>query len=450
MILSKRKLLIAGAMGLVSVAPAQERPNIIIIYADDMGYGDLSCYGGDFVPTPNIDRIGAEGIRFTHYYTSAPVSSPSRAGLTTGMFPCRLHINTYLSDRKMNRNCEQEDFLREEAPSMARTLKAAGYKTGHFGKWHMGGGRDVKNAPGIPQYGFDEYVSTWESPDPDPHITATNWIWSDKDEIKRWDRSAYFVDKTIDFLKRNATSGQPCFVNLWTDDVHTPWVPDEASAAANRDYWERKVNFAPVLAELDKQVGRLLQFLEESGLDKNTLVIFSSDNGPAPSFAGTRAGHLRGTKNSLYEGGIRMPMMACWPGKIKPGQVDSTSVICAVDFFPSLCKIGKATVKTNHKQDGKDVSRALLGEKAYARTTPLFWDFGRNGHFGSPKGRDKSPHLAVREKNWKLLVNSDGSGMELYDIATDPQETNNVAEKNPKLAGKLKKEVIEWYTSAIK
>lgn len=444
--LNKKNLVLASALGLVAAVQAQEKPNILIIYADDMGYGDLSCYGGNFAKTPNLDRLAADGLRFTQYYSSAPVSSPSRVGLTTGMFPSRWRINTFLNGRKANRNCEQADYLDASAPSIARAMKNAGYSTGHFGKWHMGGGRDVQDAPGIPQYGFDEYVSTWESPDPDPVITASNWIWSDKDSIKRWDRTGYFVDKTIDFLKRH--KGEPCFVNLWPDDVHTPWVPDEAAGAAHKG-WESKVNFSPVLAELDKQVGRLLAFLKESGLDKNTLVIFSSDNGPAPSFQSTRSGYFRGTKNSLYEGGIRMPMIVRWPGVVKAGQVDSVSVICAVDFYPTLCKIAGASVVTDQEQDGQEVSKALLGQKAYKRKAPLFWDFGRNQHFNFPAGRDRSPQLAVREKNWKLLVNSDGSRMELYDMSRDPRETTNVAEQNPKIAAKLKNQVINWYKTQV-
>lgn len=444
--LNKKNLVLAGALGLVTAVQAQEKPNILIIYADDMGYGDLSCYGGNFAKTPNLDRLAADGIRFTQYYSSAPVSSPSRVGLTTGMFPSRWRINTFLNGRKANRNCEQADYLDASAPSIARAMKNAGYSTGHFGKWHMGGGRDVQDAPGIPQYGFDEYVSTWESPDPDPIITASNWIWSDKDSIKRWDRTGYFVDKTIDFLKRH--KGEPCFINLWPDDVHTPWVPDEAAGAAHKG-WESKVNFSPVLAELDKQVGRLLAFLKESGLDKNTLVIFSSDNGPAPSFQSTRAGYFRGTKNSLYEGGIRMPMIVRWPGVVKAGQVDSLSVICAVDFYPTLCKIAGASKVTDQVQDGQEVSKALLGQKIYKRKAPLFWDFGRNQHFNFPAGRDRSPQLAVREKNWKLLVNSDGSRMELYDMSRDPRETTNVAEQNPKIAAKLKNQVINWYKTQV-
>ncbi len=216
--------------GLIASVPAlardtytnEEKPNILIIYTDDMGIGDLSCYNTGWTKTPNLDQIASEGLIINNYYSAAPVSSASRVGLTTGMFPLQWGgINTYLSDKKHNSNCEQFDYLSTSAPSMARILKDAGYNTGHFGKWHMGGGgRDVKNAPQITEYGFDEYISTWESPDPDPVITGSNWIWSDKDEVKRWSRTAYFVDKTLDFLSRH--KGEPCFVNLWPDDMHTP------------------------------------------------------------------------------------------------------------------------------------------------------------------------------------------------------------------------------------
>ena len=199
------------------------KPNILFILTDDMGYGDVGCYGGKFAPTPNLDRLARDGIRFTQYYSVSPICSPSRAGVTTGMFPARWNITSFLQTRKGNRACEQADFLDPQAPSLARTLKAAGYATAHFGKWHMGGGRDVTNAPPFAAYGFDEHAGTWESPEPHPDITATNWIWSPHDKVKRWDRTAFFVDKTLDFLRRH--KGQSCYVNLWPDDTHTPWCP---------------------------------------------------------------------------------------------------------------------------------------------------------------------------------------------------------------------------------
>ena len=205
-------------------AIAAEKPNIILIYIDDMGFADLKCFGGPY-QTPNIDQLAKEGIRFSQYYSACPISSPSRVAVTTGMYPARWGINTFLQTKSGNANAEQNDFLNSAAPSLARSLKQNGYATAHFGKWHMGGGRDVYNAPAITSYGFDEFSSTWESPDPDPKLTSTNWIWADSDEVKRWDRTAYFVDKTLDFLSRNK-GNKPCYINLWPDDVHTPFVFD--------------------------------------------------------------------------------------------------------------------------------------------------------------------------------------------------------------------------------
>ena len=230
-----------------AAAKSDSRPNIIFLLTDDMGYGDVGCYGGEFVPTPNIDRLAKEGTKFTQFYVASPVCSPSRTGCLTGMYPARWRITNFLQTREGNRASEQADFLDPKAPSIARTFKQAGYTTGHFGKWHMGGGRDVTNAPPFSAYGFDEHASTWESPEPDPNITATNWIWSAYDKVKRWDRSAYFVEKTLDFLRRHR--GQPCYVNLWPDDVHTPWVPEGSDIARRRrEADESEPNFKAVLA----------------------------------------------------------------------------------------------------------------------------------------------------------------------------------------------------------
>lgn len=399
--MDKRNLMLPVMVACGMPGFSQEKPNIIIVNVDDMGYSDPSCYGGDYVETPNIDRMAAEGIRFTQFYTSCPISSPSRTGLTTGMYPTRWGITTFLQDRAGNAANEQNDFLDPSAPSMARALKAGGYATGHFGKWHMGGGRDVKNAPSITRYGFDEYSSTWESPDPDPKLTSSNWIWAPTDEVKRWNRTAYFVDKTLDFLSRN--KGKPCFVNLWPDDVHTPWVYENDEASQR----ESAESFSIVLKELDNQIGRLMQGLKDLGIDDNTIVIFTSDNGPAPAFDGHRTNSLRGQKGTLYEGGIRMPFIIRWPGVIEPGQVNGQSVLCAVDLFPSLCAIVGADLPSEYRLDGVDMSATLLGKEQAVRESPLFWEFGKT------KKDRVSPHIAVREGDWKLLVNADGSSVEL-------------------------------------
>ena len=426
------------------------KPNIIFLLTDDMGYGDVGCYGGEFVPTPNIDRLATEGTKFTQFYVASPVCSPSRAGFLTGMYPARWRITNFLQTRAGNRKSEQADFLDPKAPSIARTLKAAGYVTGHFGKWHMGGGRDVTNAPPFREYGFDEHAGTWESPEPDPNITATNWIWSAQDKVKRWDRTAYFVDKTLDFLKRH--KGQPCYVDVWPDDVHTPWVPEAAykekhAGDDNAPNYESLANFKAVLREYDKQVGRLIAGLKELGIDDKTILIFSSDNGPLPTFRGKRAGGLRGSKISLYEGGDREPLIVRWPGHFPAGRVDDKTVISAVDFFPIFCKLTGAPLPAGPAFDGEDLTDSFFG-KQLLRQKPLFWEYGRNESFGYPRNpHDRSPNVAMRDGKWKLLVNANGSDLQLYDLDADRNETKNVAEANPEVAKRLSEAALQWRKS---
>jgi arylsulfatase A-like enzyme len=425
-----------------AAAPAPAKPNILFVLSDDMGYGDIGCYGGQFAPTPNLDRLAREGIRFTQYYSPSPICSPSRTGATTGMFPARWHLTSYLQTRAGNQTCEQADFLDPAAPSLARTLKAAGYATGHFGKWHMGGGRDVTNAPRFAAYGFEEHAGTWESPEPHPDITATNWIWSPQDKVKRWDRTAFFVDKTLDFLRRHRD--QPCYVNLWPDDVHTPWVPSQERLGLYPTGPEDERKFRAVLDEYDRQMGRLFAGLKELGLEGRTLIIFASDNGPLPSFRGSRSGGLRGSKLSLYEGGIRLPFIVRWPGHVPGGRVDEQTVVAGTDLFPSVCAIAGVKLPKDAAFDGENLSAAWLGHPT-TRAKPLFWEYGRNTNsFAYPRGADRSPNIAVREGDWKLLVNANGSDAQLYDLKADPREAHNVAQANPELAARLKEKALAW------
>ncbi len=439
----KYSLLVFTAL-IYNLSFAQQKPNVIIILTDDMGYSDIGCFGGNFVPTPNIDRMAKMGTKFTQYYSAAPICSPSRTSLLTGMYPARWNFTTFLAFTKDNRAAEQANYLNPNAPSIAQMFKQAGYKTGHFGKWHMGGGRDVNNAPGFEKYGFDEHISTYESPDPDPLITATDWIWSDKDSIKRWDRTKYFVDKTLAFMK--AHKGEPCYVNLWPDDVHTPWVPNTGEAYTGKFPLNPKEEkaFKLVLKEYDKQIGRLLDGLKEMGLDKNTIVIFTSDNGPLPSFRGSREAGLRGSKLSLYEGGIRMPFIIDWPGHIPANSVDSVSVINSTDLLPSLLSMANVKLPENYKGDGEDRSLVFKG-KPSERKKDMFWEYGRNETaFNFPPGRDKSPNLAIRSENWKLLLDYGKDNVELYNLATDQYENKNVAKENPEIVKRLKSELLKW------
>ncbi len=438
-------LALSAALLSWSFTKAAEQPNILFILTDDMGYGDVGCYGGRFVPTPHIDQLAREGTRFTEFYVASPVCSPSRTGFLTGCYPARWKITNFLNTRARNRASEQVDFLDPKAPSMARTLKAAGYATGMFGKWHMGGGRDVTNAPPFREYGFDEHASTYESPEPDPNLTGTNWIWSAHDRIKRWDRSAYFVDKTLDFLQRH--QNQPCYVNLWPDDVHTPWVP-QGTDLNKHHYPEKESTLKPVLAEYDKQIGRLMAGLKELKLDQNTIVIFTSDNGPLPTLNNARTRGLRGAKDSLYEGGTREPLIVRWPGHAPAGRVDGQTIMNAVDFFPTFCKLAGTPIPHDIKLDGEDLSASFSGHRA-ERKLPMFWEYGRNETFGYPREYpgQRSPNLAIRDQNWKLLVNADSTDVQLYDLASDRNETRNVAARNPEVTERLTQTLLHWRKS---
>ncbi len=436
--------LICGASGF---AQEQVKPNIIILLTDDLGFGDIGCYYNVYA-TPHIDRLATEGVMFTNYYTAAPICSPSRAGLLTGISPAKLNFTTFLHTRKANKAAEQADYLDTTVWSMAKLLRDHGYATAHYGKWHLGGGRDVTDAPNFDQYGFDDWAGTYESPAPDPLLTAADWIWSDQDSIKRWNRTSYLIDKTLEFLAKN--KDQPSFVNLWIDDVHTPWVPGDDSIGRYPTKPNEEKSFIAVLTELDKQVGRLMEGLQALGIDQNTLVIFTSDNGPMPNFRQDRSAGLRGSKLSLYEGGIRVPFIARWPQKIAKGRVDSTSVLAAIDLLPSLSALAGIKVPQEIKQrfDGEDRSTALL-EKASSRATTLFWEYGRSDTaFNFPQGRNRSPSLALREGHWKFLMNVDRSRPELYDLRTDSAENRNLVTQYPELVKRFGDLLINWRRSS--
>ncbi len=444
-------LILAG-----SQSGAATKPNVLFILVDDLGWGDLASNGGAGVPTPHMDRLASAGTRFTQFYVAAPICSASRCGFITGQFPGRWRITSFLQTRAGNRQCEQADFLEASAPSFVRAFKNAGYATAHIGKWHLGGGRDVTDAPKFAAYGYDVGLGTYESPEPAAPLGLKSVPWSGETEpqqVKRHDRTRWMVDGALAFAKNN--SSQPWLVNLWLDDVHTPFVPsDEQKAGAGEG--TGTAEYRAILRETDRQVGRLLDGLRALGVDQSTLVILSGDNGPQPSFDHARTAGLRGMKWSLYEGGIRTPLVACWPGIIPAGRVDETAVIGAVDFFPTLCGLAGVPPPDGVSFDGEDLSATWKGGKQ-TRTKPLFWEYGRKPNpAGAGKVRafpypnepgSKSPNVAVRDGGWKLLINADGTGAELYDLAADRNETHNLASEKEEIASRLRASALAWRKS---
>jgi arylsulfatase A-like enzyme len=426
-------------------AAESTRPNVIVILVDDFGWGDIGCYGNTLVKTPHLDQMAKEGTSFKQFYAASPICSPSRCGLLTGQSPARWRITSYLQKREGNRACEMADFLDPAAPTMPRVLHDAGYATAHIGKWHLGGGRDVDNAPKFAAYGYDRGLGTWESPEPHPDLTSTDWIWAKSDKVPRHERTAWMIDQTLAFMKDNPS--KPCFVNLWLDDTHTPYVPSDEQLAEVPGYAKRPElkKYVAVMTELDRQIGRLLAELRARKLDDQTLVILYGDNGALPTFEQVRVGGLRGSKLSLYEGGIRVPCLAWGPGHVAAGKVDESTVLTAFDLLPSLSKICHAALPKDYASDGEDLSLALLGQPT-PRQRPIFWEYGRNDKsFAYPKdAKHRSPTLAMREGDWKLLVNADGSGAELYNLAKDRNEEKNQAGEQPERVRTMTNAILAW------
>lgn len=427
-------------------ASAAALPNIIFILADDLGWGDLKCYGNLEIETPGLDRLAAEGTLFTQFYVNSPVCSPSRTSFMTGQFPARYSIHSYLfDDPAENKSRGMPNFLNPTALMLPRLLQGAGYATAHFGKWHLGSTRD---APSPGAYGIGIHKTTASIGGPK--------LLSKKDPYYRAKSTTVIMDEAIQFASKCKALNQPFYMNLWTLIPHATLNPTPKQLARFTElapsqelpyHGAKKVYFASIW-DLDRQIKRLLTKLDKLGLTNDTIVIFSSDNGPedihnqaASHSAYGSTGPFRGRKRSLYEGGVRMPFLVRWPGHVPPSRVDSTSVVSAVDLLPTLCSIVGRTIHETPPLDGEDVRQILEGSSR-SRTKPLFWEYRFGSHMDPPIHR--SPMAAIRDGDWKLLANPDRSRMELYNIPADPSECNNMAAANPILVERLFAKLTAW------
>lgn len=430
------------------------QPNIVLVFIDDMGWGDFSCFGNKAAKTPHIDRLAKEGVRFEQFYVNSPICSPSRTAISTGQYPQRWGITSYLAHRDMNSRRGMAQWLDPKAPMLARSLQQVGYATGHFGKWHMGGQRDVAEAPAITEYGFDASLTNFEGMGAKllpltlkPGWTEPRRIWSDAERLGQGTRwmlrskiTAGFVDEAIPFIQKAVKAKKPFYVNLWPDDVHSPfWPPVDKWADGKRGLYHS------VLQEMDRQLGKLFDLIRsDPALYDNTLVLVCSDNGPEQG-AGS-AGPFRGFKTHLYEGGIRSSLIAWGPGMVaKHDHVNRASVFSAIDLVPTLLDLTGTPYPKGVIFDGESLPGTLLGQATTSRKAPI--------HFRRPPDRDSFygdndlPDLAVRVSDWKFLCEYDGSDPELYNLKTDLGETKNLAHEHPKLVANFTKSLIAWHES---
>jgi len=422
-------LLVAGMPSSVATA-ADTPPNIVFLFADDLGYGDIGCYGHPYAKTPFLDKLAEEGTRFTQFYVTGVTCNPSRTGLMTGLFPAR-----YLK--------YAADFGFGDRVTITELLKKRGYRTGHFGKWHIG----PEDKEGT--YGID----------------TVKVIGKSRDSAAGRDDDLYAA--AIDFIRDNKEG--PFYVNVWGHATHFPVNTASGLVDEFKDVTVNRKDFSPTMQhkfdecvkiggdldesmqqylgdvyQIDLNVGRVLKVIDELGLRENTIVVFSSDHGPAPVVLGSKGarkfsnnmlgspGIYRGGKHEQYEGGTRVPFIVRWPGHVKAGRVDTENAGSFIDWLPTLCSIA-GVQQVPSQLDGEDASDVWFGAER-ERGKLLYWKSSATG---------SSP--AILDRNWKFHLNrKKDAEVELYDLSIDPSESNNVAGDHPEVVADLTKKLRKW------
>ncbi len=421
-----------------------KKPNILFIFADDWGWGDLSCHGHPYVKTPNIDRLADEGTDFHRFTVASGVCSPSRTAAMTGHFPARYNIDGHFAWVSSNAKRGMPDWLDPEAPFLPRMLQKAGYRTGHFGKWHLSNNM-IPDSPLPEVYGYDRA-----------------WAFNCAGEQMPVHEDAR---ESIKFIEKAHKDGRPFYINLWIHEPHTPFHTVPRFEWRFRDI-ENKGDriYASVLSHADDRIGEVLDTLDRLDIAEDTLVIFSSDNGPARAVgqpklelqydsatgagwgvAASRGvtGGRRGYKAALFEGGIGVPFIARWPGNISAGKVDPVSLISAVDLLPTFCEIAGFEFPKDYIPDGMSILKVLMGEAMQSRPKPLYW----KAQSAWPAPKDRPDHWvswAIVHETWKLVANRDLDHVELYRIDADLSESANVAESHAEAVHDLLVMIKNW------
>lgn len=433
-----RRCFLAGAASSM-LARQLARPNLIIIFCDDLGYADLGCFGNRTIQTPNLDRLAAEGTRFTDLYSVSPVCTPSRAALMTGKYPQRFGIHHADLPESLPRYS-----LPESAVTLPQVLHDAGYYTAHIGKWHLG---EPPEAPEPRKRGYDYFFGCLGGRPSSPWIKYARSV--DPEMIENESRPQVMkghvtdiqTDGAIRALQR-APKGKPFFLNLWYNAPHEPLAPLKHQADKYRYWSAAEQTYFQTVTDLDTGVGKLRATLKDLGVAENTMILFSSDNGPevhSMKFSRGAAWPLKGMKTQLWEGGIRVPGILHWPGHVPEGHTCPTPA-SMLDVFPTFVQAAAANAPSEWKIDGGLNLVAAANAKAQTEERAIFFEF----HFGQ-RGVEPSLPMAVRKGKWKLFSDHKYERVQLYDLSRDIGEQNNVAERNQEVTRQLLAELKAWW-----
>jgi arylsulfatase A-like enzyme len=436
-----RTLLLATVLLLALTLPAARRPNVVLIFSDDQGVHDVGCYGSE-IPTPNIDRIAREGMKFDRWYSASSICTPSRFGLLTGRNPSRSQ-HQLLSALMFMADEHRATGIQPRETTVAEKLRAAGYDTALIGKWHLGHG-----TPNLlpTRHGFDTFIGhTGGCID---YFTMTygripDW-YHQEEHVTEWGYSTELItDEAVKFLKERQKTDKPFFLYLpynaphfgkgWSPKDNAPMNIMQARAAdlKRASGIDDKVRreFAAMVIALDDGVGRVMDALAKRGLDRDTLLVFLTDHGGDPVYGGSNH-PLRGNKATLFDGGLKVPCVMRWPGQIQPGSV-SDSLVWSIDLFPTLCALAGVSTE-GLPLDGRDLGPVLFDQARWTDRT-FFWETGTHSEL------QRGSWAALRQGDWKY-VRSPTEGEFLFNMATDPNEHDNLAARKPEKFATLKAE----------
>lgn len=412
------------------VAASDDSPNFIVFLTDDQGWGDLGCYGHPVIKSPNLDKFASEGLRLTQCYAGCSVCSPSRSAILTGRTPYRNGVWRWIPGGSMY-------HLRESEITIPSLLKKRGYETCHAGKWHLNGKFNSDEQPQPDDHGYDHWLATQNNASPN-HMNPTNYV-RNREEVGRMEgpSAVIAVNEAIHWLKDRKESDTPFFITVWT---HEPHLPIESAPEYMKHYAdiedEGLRQHHGNITQLDDAFGKLMAAVDAMGYRDNTCVFFTSDNGPEGNGTSGRTrgstGGLRGRKRATHEGGIRVPGIVRWPGTIKAGSVSDTPVIGS-DIFPTICETLNIPLPNDRTIDGTSLL-PLFSDQSIKREQPLYW---RN-HLAPTQFR-----VGMRIGDWKIVGSDDLTAFELYNIASDWQEMNNVSAEFPDKFAELRARLIE-------
>ena len=436
-------------LAFASFCGAETKPNVVFILVDDLGWTDLSSYGSDLYETPHIDRLAKQGMRFTSAYAACTVCSPTRASIMTGKYPATLHITDWITGHLKPHGKmaipEWTKFLPPDAYTLADALHDAGYRTAHMGKWHLGETEEFWPE----NQGFDINLGGWKVGQPQRNETARGYFSPyGNPRLDDGPNGEYLTERLANeaatFIEAN--KDRPFFLNLWLYNVHTP-----LQAAADKvakyeakifpDARHRSATYAAMVEHMDDAVGKVMATLEKLDLAKNTIVVFTSDNGGLVDNRGkdtvTLNAPLRSGKGDAYEGGVRVPLIVRYPGKI-PAGTRSSELAISPDFYPTLMTLTGTSPAESVAFDGADLSPVLTGSSTSSGRDAVFF------HYPHYHTEGATPYSAIRKGQWKLIEFYEGSRVELYDLARDPGESTNLASSAPGKRDELFADLAVW------